>query len=218
MLLKSFDFAEIKSEESDEGLFFSGYASVFGIKDHHEDIVDHGAFTKTIQERMPKKAIKVLWQHSEPFGMPVQLNEDDKGLFVRAKVVDTPTNRERLAYMEAGVVDKMSIGYSVVKSSYDKDMVANRLKELKLYEVSPVTFPANEATSITELKHELNNIIHGNIDGVDVSLIDEAIKALQSLRKEIQPVETTEVPEKPTPKAIDSDIYQSLLKEIRGEL
>jgi len=49
---------------------FEGYASTFGNEDLVGDIVEKGAFKKTIQERLPKNLIKVLWQHYDPMGVP----------------------------------------------------------------------------------------------------------------------------------------------------
>jgi len=58
MEIKNFSF-ETK-ELTEEGQF-EGYAAVFGNRDSWDDIIEPGAFAKTIKERASK--IRVLWQH-----------------------------------------------------------------------------------------------------------------------------------------------------------
>src|SRR4028119_2313378 len=104
---------------------FEGYASTFGNMDLVGDIIENGAFRKTIAERGPKGAnkIKILWQHNEAFGMPVKMAEDEHGLWVVGQASDTQENKDRLAYMEDGVVDSMSIGFTIPdkKSWWEED-------------------------------------------------------------------------------------------------
>jgi HK97 family phage prohead protease len=145
--------AELKV--SDDGLTIEGYASTFGgDPDSYGDIVDPGAFKKTIKERFPKGSIKMLWQHREPLGMPITLSEDSKGLQFEGRITDTQFGRDCLAYIRDGVVNTMSIGYSTIKHEIDDsgDDEIRHLKEVKLYEISPVTFPANENATITGVK------------------------------------------------------------------
>src|SRR5699024_10780708 len=126
-----------------EGRTFSGYASTWD-KDLGGDIIAKGAFAKTLSERAGR--VKVLWQHSEPIGNPVSMREDERGLFVEAQLSKTRLGDEALELMRDGVIDQMSIGYSVPEGKSERDSDGNRLiKELKLYEFSAVTFPMNEA-------------------------------------------------------------------------
>ena len=64
---------------------FEGYAATWD-KDLVDDIIYPGAFTKSIQEAFPAGKIKILWQHYEPLGMPLEMKEDSYGLFVKGKV------------------------------------------------------------------------------------------------------------------------------------
>ena len=60
---------------------FSGYAAVFGNVDGGGDIIEKGAFTRTIAEDFAR--IKILSQHNSydlPIGKPLELREDEKGL------------------------------------------------------------------------------------------------------------------------------------------
>lgn len=142
------------------GRTLEGYANVFDVKDLVGDIVHPGAFAKTLLERGGK--VKFLWQHDigEPIGRPVELREDANGLFIKAIISDTQRGRDALALLHDGAIGEMSIGFDTVKGGldYSKDTLTGdtirNLRELKLYEVSLVTFPANESAVVTGLKQE----------------------------------------------------------------
>jgi len=136
-----------------EGRTFEGYAATFGNVDLVGDIIHPGAFTKTITERGHR--VKLLWQHKtdEPIGRPM-LREDARGLFVSSVISDTARGRDTGVLLRDGVVDSMSIGYEVVQSDHEqkgKGTIRN-LRELKLHEISLVTFPANEEALVTSVK------------------------------------------------------------------
>jgi len=144
---------EFKAAVNLEERTFEGYASTFGNVDQVGDIIMQGAFTKTIQERFPKGDIKILWQHYEPLGMPIEIREDENGLYVKGRISKTALGDDALELMRDGVVNRMSIGFSIVKADFD-DQTGNRIiREVKLWEFSPVTFPANEQAVITAVKH-----------------------------------------------------------------
>ncbi len=137
------DFKAVKFETkaiSDD--IFEGYASFFNNIDAYDDIIEKGAFRKTISEN--RSRIKVLWQHdaNEPIGLPIDMTEDDNGLYVKAKISMTDTGKKAMTLIKDGVITEMSIGYDVVKDDY-KMLGTKRvrlLKEVKLWEFSPVTF------------------------------------------------------------------------------
>lgn len=146
---KEFSF-EVK-ELDEEKRIFEGYASVFGNVDAYNDIVQKGAFKKTIDERVSE--IKILWQHDthQPIGKLIEAKEDQFGLKVKGKISNTEKGKEALQLMKDGVINQLSIGYDTVKKEYNDD--GHRLlKEIKLYEVSPVTFAANTAAEILGVK------------------------------------------------------------------
>lgn len=162
-----------------------GYASTFGNKDHVGDIVNAGAFAKTIAERGPtadrRGDIKVLWQHWEPIGRPIHLEEDSKGLYVEAHISNTTLGNDALALAQDGVIDKMSIGYEVIQDEYDSNSSTRFLKELKLYEFSLVTFPANDMATITGTKSydKLRELLQ-KTQGMDVTRLLKEGRALSS--------------------------------------
>lgn len=128
---------------------FEGYASVFDVHDHDYDIIRKGAFSKAQAEQ-----VKLLWQHKfdEPIGIIEQLYEDSKGLFVKAQLSNiSARGREAFHLMQMGAIDSLSIGFKVVKSNFNI-LGAREITEAKLYEVSLVTFPANENAKVHQIK------------------------------------------------------------------
>lgn len=139
-----------KSEDV-EGRIFRGYAATWS-PDSVGDVIIKGAFAKTLSERADR--VKILWQHADPIGRPVKMVEDDNGLYVEGMISKTRLGDEALELMRDGVVDQMSIGYSVPEGKSDVDAQGIRnIRELKLFEFSPVTFPANENAFILSVKN-----------------------------------------------------------------
>jgi HK97 family phage prohead protease len=130
---------------------FEGYASTYK-RDLVGDQVVKGAYQKTLAERLPNNKIKILYQHSDAVGLPLEMYEDSKGLYVRGKISNTTLGNDMLELMKDGVLDEMSIGYDVVADDISEDGSTRLLKELKLYEVSIVTFGANPDTAINSVK------------------------------------------------------------------
>lgn len=136
---------------------FEGYGSVFGVKDSYSDIVVSGAFKKTLDEWKEKGRLPaMLWQHdmSEPIGIYTEMKEDENGLYVKGKLlIDAdPLAKRAHAHMEAGSLSGLSIGYTLDDWEYDSEKDAFILKEINLWEVSLVTFPANDEARISNVK------------------------------------------------------------------
>ena len=146
----NFDF-EVKSIAEDGS--FSGYASVFEVIDSQSDIIIQGAFRRSIKDRVGE--VKLLWQHKtdEPIGYFTSIKEDEYGLFVEGQLLlDVQRADEAYALMRAGALKGMSIGYAVTKASYDDELGLRYIEDVDLFEISLVTFPANESATITYVK------------------------------------------------------------------
>ena len=86
----------------------------------------------------------MLWQHdaSSPIGH-CKITETPQGLQVNGTLMlSDPTAQKAHTFMKAGVVKGLSIGYDTIQSTYDGDI--RHLTELRLWEISCVTFPMNE--------------------------------------------------------------------------
>lgn len=139
---------EIKLADGDSGAF-EGFCSVYNNVDSAGDAVQPGAFRKTIAER--GKSVPLLWQHDsrQPIGTG-EVFETSSGLGIRGRILSTVSRgREAIALLREGVIKGLSIGYQAVKHDWDSVRKIRLLKEIKLYEVSIVTFPANELATVT---------------------------------------------------------------------
>lgn len=146
---------ELKSA-SDNGTF-TGYGSVFGELDSYRDIVRKGAFLQSLQQDFHAKnrLVPMLWQHEtwNPIGVYTEVKEDDHGLYVEGQCnMDVQQGREAFALMKQRALDGLSIGYGTKRYEWDKDQEIRYLNEVKLYEISPVTFPAGDSARVVEAK------------------------------------------------------------------
>lgn len=159
---------------------FAGYASTWD-EDLGGDIISKGAFNKTMER---KDRIKVLWQHNEPIGKSLNMGTDSKGLFVEGKISKTRLGDEAIELMNDGVIDQMSIGFSIPNGKSEYNEKGNRLiHEVKLYEYSLVTFPMNEKAIITSVKSLSQAIRNGNYDANEVKELSEALAEFNALLK-----------------------------------
>lgn len=122
------------------------------------EVIKRGAFKKTIQE----SDVRALWNHDDNFVLgrtksgTLKLAEDEHGLVVEIDPPDTTWARDLAVSMERGDVDQMSFAFSVVKENWTRGADGTTLREIheaRLYDVSPVTYPAYEDTRIALRKH-----------------------------------------------------------------
>jgi len=150
-LTRPFSTAAVSAEGT-----FSGYGSVFGVEDSYEDIVMPGAFTRSLAEHAADGTKPLmLWQHNpdQPIGIYTKMAEDEKGLFVEGKLaLGTQAGKEAHELLKMGALSGLSIGFSTRKYEVDKETGIRRLLDVKLWEVSPVSFPANDRARIDSVK------------------------------------------------------------------
>lgn len=147
MEIKSFGF---KLNQIDEEGYFSGHSAIFDIVDLVGDVIEKGAFTKTIKENPTSP---ICWQHMyhEVLGVTTLEKEDNKGLYIEGKLnLDVQKAREAHSLLKQGAIKAMSFSYDAVK--WKMDGAVRRLKELKRYEHSLVTFPAQPLALVAEVK------------------------------------------------------------------
>jgi HK97 family phage prohead protease len=152
--LPEFKFAGAELTEVEADGSFSGYASLFGETDLNRDVVQPGAFLKSIRRRGPS-GIRMLFQHdpAAPIGVWEEVREDRRGLFVRGRLMpEVAKAREVLALMRAGAIDGLSIGFRTVRGRTDAKTGVRRLIEVDLWEISVVTFPMLPAARVSAVK------------------------------------------------------------------
>ena len=127
-----------------DGSHVAGYASVFGRRDSGGDTVMAGAYAASLKRLVEDgRRVKMLWQHdpTHPIGVWEEVVEDDRGLWVRGRLLpEVAKGREAAALIAAGAIDGLSIGYRTVKAERERNG-GRRLVALELWEVSLVTFP-----------------------------------------------------------------------------
>lgn len=161
-----FDFELTRAEDRDDavgGLTLEGYAAVFNqwTEIHGErsgpfmEQIAPGAFTNTLSQRTPV----MQFDHgthpllgSIPIGVPTVLREDDRGLFVRARLSDNWLIEPVRDAIRDGAINGMSFRFSVPKGRDEtvrKGGVEYRtIREAVLYELGPVVFPAYAGTEV----------------------------------------------------------------------
>ena len=158
------DVLEIKSElkayhdeeENKEYGTFEGYGSVFGNRDLGNDVIEKGAFKKSLRKRT-NKGVKLLYQHKSdmPIGVFDEIKEDDHGLYIKGRLaLKTQAGAEAYELLKMGALDGLSIGFRVnpKEVSYDKRGNKRIIKEVDLMEVSLVTFPMNPQATVRSIK------------------------------------------------------------------
>jgi len=146
----------VRAEDENKTRKLVGYASVFDKLSQviwgFREKVAPGAFAETVGDD-----VRALWNHDTAFVLgrttagTLLLVEDKMGLWVEITPPETPLVESFLASVERGDVSQMSIGFRVLEDEWDEDeegQLIRTVKKIKLYEVSPVTFPAYPDTEI----------------------------------------------------------------------
>jgi HK97 family phage prohead protease len=136
---------------------FAGYGSVFGVKDRHGDIVDRGAFFKSLNNHRRNgsgPALLLYHDPTQPVGKYRSIVEDDHGLYVEGTLsMGTPKGSEAYELLKSGALGGLSIGYIPTETKYDQRGKANHIIEADLLEISLVTLPANPEAVVTSVKN-----------------------------------------------------------------
>lgn len=199
----------------------TGYLSAFGNVDSDNDIIEKGAFSKSINERF--NDIFYLQQHdwSKPLGKFKKLVEDEKGLYFEGEIINTSFGEDQLKLYEAGIVKEHSIGFITVKS--EKGNNARIIKEVKLYEGSAVTLGANNQTpflgfksSVNEVKDLYKKILKAHKDG---SFTDETHGLFEIALKQfeaqiIEEYKSTQGPQEPQVSTPEIVLEPQVIKSI----
>jgi len=166
-------------EEDKDIARISGYGSVFGNVDSYDSSILHGAFARTINAN-PK--VPILNQHNtdEPIGATVSLKEDNYGLFFEAEIsLLVQKGRELVHLLKMGALKGVSIGFNIVKDQYDSETKILKILEVKLWELSLVTFPANPLAMVTDLKSIAKD--HLRMAATKSAEINQRMNSLHSL-------------------------------------
>lgn len=215
--------AEIK-EIKEDGTF-TGIASMYGVEDLTADVIDKGAFRKTLSEN---PEVLVLWQHKsdEVIGIGM-VKEWQNKILIEGKldVEDDPTAQKAYRKMKAtperpARIKGLSIGFKTIKATLEEreeeghTRFIRHIQELKLYEVSVVTWPALPQAQVTRVKTAEEQRLEER-----VAQLENDFKALQvaSATPAQEPVKIEEPPPAAQPEpAKDHSKLISLIDETKG--
>lgn len=186
-----------------EQRIIEGHAAITGNLDLNGDVILPGAFAGTVSAG--PASVKVLIGHDYsalPVGRVIELREDAKGLYARARILETAAGDDLLTVAkdahDHGESIGMSIGYRVKDYAYAEREVArgNRqlvreIKDLEVREFSFVVFPANPKAVTTGVKAEGRTLTLTVPEGASLedarALFDEAVAGL--VTKPVDPPE-----------------------------
>lgn len=160
---------EVKNADSKTGRV-EGYASVFGVVDQGGDVIEKGAFAKSIAEYEKRGTMPLmLSQHksTSPTGEWDVMYEDEYGLFMGGNlwVNDSPSrfsieqSRQDFNLLASKTGSGFSIGYQIPDGGSKFSDNIRHLTEIKLVETSAVSFPMNELALPTLVKGTDYNVI-----------------------------------------------------------
>lgn len=133
-----------------------GYGSVFGVRDNYDDVIAKGAFIQSLKDHKAAGTMPaMLWQHDadKPIGVWTEMVEDEKGLRIKGQLaMETVKGKEAHALLKMGALNGLSIGFMSKEWAYDRETEVRTLTAIDLWEVSLVTFPANEKARVTNVK------------------------------------------------------------------
>ena len=173
-----FEIKEISAEGS-----FEGILSPYNVVDLGKDIVEPGAYTKTIQEH--GSTVPMLWQHKTdvPIGTLTLVDGPDALRVKGQLLMELPEAQKAYLLIKARIVKGLSIGYDTIKSVKDAlDNSIRRLTELRLWEGSLVTFPMSEQALITSVKTRGETKDDFNTELAEIQLEDMGYQMFCALR------------------------------------
>jgi len=146
--------------QENEQMILEGYALVFdyetliGTEEHgFVESIERNALSLTNMKDVPLK-----YNHQDNFlviartrNNSLSLEVDERGLKVKAVLLDTQSNRDIYQMVKANLLDKMSFAFTVKEQEWDRSgaIPKRKIKAIeRLYDVSIVDIPAYEDTSI----------------------------------------------------------------------
>ncbi len=151
---------ELRAVDGGDGFTLEGYGAVFNTSTRidswegkFDEVIARGAFASSLSNFTPV----LQFDHgrdaatgSVPIGAIEAINEDDHGLFVRARLHDNARVEPIRQAIASGAIDGMSFRFRVDAESWDKSNPTplRTIREATVFELGPVVFPAYAATSV----------------------------------------------------------------------
>lgn len=173
-------------ETDTKTMTFSGYGSVFGNIDSYGDIIQRGAFAKSIQTHIDNGTMPWMFLNHRMDGLPIgqwtAVEEDEYGLKMSGELLDTTDGTDTYKALKAGLIKGLSIGfYPLVWEMATKgDEHRRSISEVDLVEVSVVNSPANTSALVADVKSKM--------DDMGIRDLERLLRDLGLSRKEAETV------------------------------
>lgn len=177
---------EVRAIDNDEGkMIIEGYAILFDQPATHQ----YGSrkFTETIKrgalDKTDMKDVPLRYNHNDTWlimartrNKSLVLIVDEKGLKIRAELLDTQSNRDAYKAIQAGLIDKMSFAFTVADGgdtwTFGENETTREVTNIdKLWDVSVVDTPFYDSTSVYARSLELLDGEERRLDGLRESEI-----------------------------------------------
>ena len=194
---------DLEGQEDDKRLV-SGYASTFdepyklfsGDGWEYWEVVDRGAFDETDMTDVIMQYDHRGRVFARTRNNTLEVNPDDEGLFIQADLGGTEIGRELYEEIRGGYTDRMSFGFTVDGELEEREKDENGVVKFtrhitkvgKLYDVSAVSIPANDGTSIgaDAVTRSLTDLSDGVIARIQAERLEEEKLELDRRRAEIK--------------------------------
>ena len=145
---------ELRTPENEgDKMIVEGYAITFNSPATHgyTEVISDRALDNTDMSDVPLK-----YNHEDSHlimartrNKSLELKKDEKGLFIKAELIDTQSNKDIYKSIKAGLIDKMSFAFTVREDEYDYDTDTRTITDIdRLYDVSVVDIPFYDSTSV----------------------------------------------------------------------
>ena len=190
--------------QGDEKRIVTGYASTFdepyvlydGDGWKYLEVVDRGAFDETDMSDVIMQYDHRGRVFARTRNNTLTVNPDDKGLFIEADLGGTEIGRELYEEIRGGYTDRMSFGFTV-NGEYEESQKTDEGVRIyirhitsvqKLYDVSAVSLPANDGTSIEAdaTTRSIGNLTDGVIERIQAERLEEQRIELERRRAEVR--------------------------------
>lgn len=151
-------------EHSDDTVTFSGYflkwGDVANIRDffgEYTESFERGSMEKSFKEHGPRgtRSIKMFRAHDNQValaGTYTDLFEDEAGPAFSGRTIKTTTGKDLAVEIREGEIANMSIGFDPLAEDYDKERNHFQVKEARIWEASPVYWPAYPSGTIDQFR------------------------------------------------------------------
>lgn len=205
---RSYTIADVEVRDVGDGtVAFEGVASAvdfpYNVRDafgEFTEVIVDGAFKKTLKE---KDDVRLLVNHE---GVPLARTKSktltlaaDPHLRSAARLdPSNPTVQEIRSAMSRGDLDQMSIGFRVTRQEWNEDYTERTIREVQLFDVSVVTYPANPATTaaLRSIDDVMRHLEAGDFDEPELRrLIAKAESLLPQEERDEDPAMTADYAE-----------------------